>query len=366
MKAKKLIVAILAIVSMCCFFVGCLGNETPPQTAIVYVFNDDNKGVVSGVENEQEVTIGEEVSVSIVAKDGFLIKTVQWGDEEIVVNAMQTSFEREVFDDVEMFVSYEESTCVLTIVNDNTKGVVSGVTNGQEVTIGEEVSVSIVAKDGFLIQSVSWAGEAIVITQNKSVAFTREVVGDVELCVSYEKASCVLTIVNDNAKGVVSGVTNGQEIDAGSEISVTISPKEHYKISSVTLGGTSVAVTNENGFSFVSTVNASASLVVVYSPVLYSVSVQTSVEGDGDVSTEGTNSLGQITGVENGGLYEYGTVVTVVVTPKVAYGVTIVSITVNGQSVQVNPQGTTFNITIEEVNQIIINYVWSEGWTPNA
>ena len=106
--------------------------------------------------------------------------------------------------------------------------------------------------------------------------------------------------------------------------------------------------------------------MVVYSPVLYSVSVQTSVEGDGDVSTEGSNSLGQITGVENGGLYEYGTVVTVVVTPKVAYGVTIVSITVNGQSVQVNPQGTTFNITIEEVNQIIINYVWSEGWTPNA
>ena len=288
MKAKKLIVAILAIVSMCCFFVGCTCNETPPQTAIVYVFNDDNKGVVSGVENEQEVTIGEEVSVSIVAKDGFLI------------------------------------------------------------------------------QSVSWAGEAIVITPNKSVAFTREVVGDVELCVSYEKATCVLTIVNDNAKGVVSGVTNGQEIDAGSEISVTISPKEHYKISSVTLGGTSVAVTNEKGFSFVSTVNASASLVVVYSPVLYSVSVQTSVEGDGDVSTEGSNSLGQITGVENGGLYEYGTVVTVVVTPKVAYGVTIVSITVNGQSVQVNPQGTTFNITIEEVNQIIINYVWSEGWTPNA
>ena len=366
MKAKKLIVAILAIVSMCCFFVGCAGGETPPQTAIVYVFNDNNKGVVSGVTNEQEVTIGEEVSVSIVAKDGFLIKTVQWGDEEIVVNAKETSFEREVFDNVEMFVSYEKATRIVTIVNDNTKGVVSGVTNGQEVLLGAEVSVSIVAKEGFLIQSVRWAGQAIVTTPNKSVTFTREVVGDVELRVTYEKAPCILTIVNDNAKGVVSGVTNGQNIDYGSEISVTISPKEHYKISSVTLGGTSVAVTNENGFSFVSTVNASASLVVVYSPVLYSVSVQTAVEGDGDVSTEGANSLGQITGVENGGLYEYGTALTVVVTPKVAYDVTIVSITVNGKSVQVNPQGTTFNLTVEEVNQIVITYAWSEGWTPNA
>ena len=55
-----------------------------------------------------------------------------------------------------------------------------------------------------------------------------------------------------------------------------------------------------------------------------------------------------------------------VVTPKVAYDVTIVSITVNGKSVQVNPQGTTFNLTIEEVNQIVITYAWSEGWTPNA
>jgi hypothetical protein len=106
--------------------------------------------------------------------------------------------------------------------------------------------------------------------------------------------------------------------------------------------------------------------VVVYSPVSYSVSVQTAVEGGESVSTEGANSLGQITGVENGGLYEYGTVITVVVTPNVACEVTIVSITVNGKSVQVNPQGTTFNLTIEEVNQIIITYVWSEGWTPNA
>jgi hypothetical protein len=118
---------------MCCFFVGCTGGETPPQTAIVYVFNDDKKGVVSGVENEQEVTIGEELSVSIVAKDGYLIKTVWWGDEEIVVNAKETSFEREVFDDVDMFVYYEKASSILTIVNDNTKGQVIGVTNGQKL-----------------------------------------------------------------------------------------------------------------------------------------------------------------------------------------------------------------------------------------
>ena len=191
-------------------------------------------------------------------------------------------------------------------------------------------------------------------------------VGDVELYVSYERAPCVVTIINDNTQGEVTGISNGDEIKVGGSISVTISPKEHYKIAMVTFGGKRIVVTNEKGFSFVATVNESASLVVVYSPVLYSVSVQTAVEGDGDVSTEGANSLGQITVVENGGLYEYGTVITVVVTPNVACEVTIVSITVNGKSLQVNPQGTTFSITVEEVNQIVITYAWSEGWTPNA
>ena len=160
-KANKIIVAILAIVSMCCFFVGCTGNETPPQTAIVYVFNDDKKGVVSGVENEQEVTIGEEVSVSIVAKDGYLIKTVWWGDEEIVVNAKETSFEREVFDDVDMFVYYEKATSILTIVNDNTKGEVIGVTNGQKLDYNSEIRVVIAPKEHYKISSVTLGGKSV-------------------------------------------------------------------------------------------------------------------------------------------------------------------------------------------------------------
>lgn len=252
----------------------------------------------------------------------------------------------------------------VTVINDDQKGTVSGVTNGQTFEDGEAVSVSVIAKQGFKLESVKWDNEFVLITNPNGVYFTKTIEEDVVLKVNYstvseeppaQPAQHVVSVVNDEQKGTISGVTNGQTFDDGASLTITVSAKENYKIHAVVFATETIQVTDQTQFSFTRTVLSDATLSVAYLPISYVFQI------------ENDFTLGEITGIANGNSYEFSSTQNVTVTPKTQFGVRIKSVTFNGSPVAITDQnGFTFSVTIGKTNLLQVGYEWDAGWTPNA
>jgi hypothetical protein len=136
---------------------------------------------------------------------------------------------------------------VVTVQNDNAKGMVTGVENGALYQKGTVLSnIQVTALNGYKIVSIKWNGQSENISSDKSASLSAKTIsGNATLVVEYEPINYFVTIINDNAKGNISGVESGTPYIENTALSnIKITARQGYKIASVKWNGSYQTIIN--------------------------------------------------------------------------------------------------------------------------
>ncbi len=195
----------------------------------------------------------------------------------------------------------------VTVVNDDNQGTVTGLTN--PYLSGDSANISITAKLGYFISSITYDGGAISVTDQNAMTVNVQVTKNAQLVITYGQVSGTpsyqISLINDNTKGIVTGVTNGMTILEGSSLSFSVNALSGYYVQSVTYNGASLGVSaNATSFAYtINSINSTGDLVVTYAEILVVTPPSTYTV---NVIVDGTK--GYVTGVTSGVNYNENTV----------------------------------------------------------
>lgn len=153
----------------------------------------------------------------------------------------------------------EVKTYALTLSTDSGVESISITSGGEEVTdlahIEEEteLTATITLVDKYELSTVTLDGEAVNVTGGTYVFDMPS--EDVTLAVTTERVyDSSVEVTNDSAAGsytlTVNGTAStGEQIDSGDKVKITVSPNEHYRLSTLTVNGSAVTFA-DNAYEF--------------------------------------------------------------------------------------------------------------------
>ncbi len=125
--------------------------EITPNTFKVTVTNDSAKGSINGVVDGQYYAKDASLNITVIANDGYVIKSVTWGTESIaVINKNGITFTKLVSQDVRLVIEYEE----VNNATPDTPSVDNGNVDNESKGCGSSVMVSYVGIIALLVAGV--------------------------------------------------------------------------------------------------------------------------------------------------------------------------------------------------------------------
>ena len=321
----------------------------------VTIENDNAKGEIVGVENGKEYEKGTSKAIYITPTEAYEIESISFGGVlEELTDAQKTGWYgvKEIFEDTTITVTYKQIKTKVTVENDNAKGGVTGVENGQLFEFGADAEISVMSNPGYIISSIKWNGVAEVINydqQKYGYTFIATINENSTLEVTYSPLKKQVIVTNDDSKGTISGVTSGAEYGIKEGLEITITPNAEYVIKSVRWNGVEKVLSQTEKieeYSFYGMVGETNTLVVEYAVKNLTVTV------DNDASK------GEITGVTNGQTFINGQDAEINIKAKPGY--IISSIKWNGIAELFNydqqKQGYTFIVIVEKDSTLEVTY----------
>ena len=197
----------------------------------------------------------------------------------------------------------------------------------------------------FILRKKTWVAGEI---EKAKVAYTYLTESD-KSAVDISKADTLIAQIQEiygdhavtvNAENVtVNGVVSGTEYEYGTPLNITITPQYGRLISTVTVDGESIAVTDKTSLSFTLTVTKAHTISVTTELAKFA------------VTYTGNNMV--LNGISSGSQYFYGETLNGTVYP--AQGYEIVSITIDGVAQTITNQSVhQFSLTVSKAHNIVV------------
>ena len=254
---------------------------------------------------------------------------------------------------------------IASVNSDTSKGTVSGLTQGEELSLGQTVDISISAEEGFIINAITWNGSNIEITNKKEMAFSKVIdTAGASLVVTYNVEQFTLTLVNDSEKGSVMNFVNGATVASGSNLIVMVSAKSGYKIASISWNGQAITVTNDQEMSFEKQVTSATTLTITYEAVGGDSGSGSGDSGSGSgsqtpsttkctITKEFDKTMGSVGGVN--ATVDKGTTVNIRISAKEGYQIKSVKIDGKEQEITDGSQ-MTISYTVNKNIKIVVEF----------
>ena len=351
-KAIFSILLILALVLSCGF--AC--SESPSNAGkyddrfVVQIINNKDCGKVKGVNEYARYEDGTVLQISVTPKLGYKIYSVSWNNESVEFeNPHELSFSKTVSKDSTLKVVYARGYYQAFVINDNEKGTLTGIENGGSYQGGALFSLNAVAKENYVISEVLVNNQPYTVSDFKNFTFQVAINSTTTIEVKYAYHLRKVTIENDNAKGGVTGVENGQLFEFGADAEISVMSNPGYIISSIKWNGTREVINYDQqkyGYTFIATINENSTLEVTYSPLTKKVIVTND------------DSKGTISGVTSGAEYGIKEGLIIYVTPKPEF--VIKSVRWNGVEKVLSQtekiEGYSFYEMVGETNALVVEY----------
>lgn len=234
----------------------------------VTVSNEANKGSITGVSDGSSYEDGDELTITITAKEDYKIKSIKLNDGFLTItNSKVMTFTHIVTNETTLQVEYEEEVKLYAVtVNDEpSKGSVTGVVGGALYEDGTKLTIGVIANEGYVIKNIKVNGNTVTVTNSKAMTFTHTVTNETILQVEYEEEvkSYTVTVINDDSQGSISGVEN-KTYTEGTVLDIKVSAKDGYTIKSIVFGSKEIKFSSPVEISFSEKVNAEVTIVVIY------------------------------------------------------------------------------------------------------
>ena len=290
----------------------------------------------------ESVLHGEDLTFTVDAKDeSYEVTSVTatvGGENANVTNEGKEYTVSNVTGDVVITVNAAQKTYNVEI--DATNATVNGVTDGQKVNHGAEISFTVSATDGYEIVLVDakMAGKDIEVVMDGDTYSIPNVTGDVIIMVTTKLIEYTVDVNATNA--TVNGITDGQEIAYGEDLTFTVNANpgyENVKVSA-TVGGEDVTLSNEGNSYTISDIDGNVVITVTASQIVYDVTVNAE---NATVTVDESIAYGD----------------TLEFTVKAEEGYTVTKVTVNDKEVTAGSDGT---YTVENITSDVTIVVATE------
>ena len=296
----------------------------------------------ASVDVAESVLHGEDLTFTVTTENGYEISSVTatvGGENASVTNEGNKYTVSDVTGDVVITVNAAQKTYNVEI--DATNATVNGVTDGQKVNHGAEISFTVSATDGYEIVLVDakMAGKDIEVVMDGDTYSIPNVTGDVIIIVTTKLIEYTVDVNATNA--TVNGITDGQEIAYGEDLTFTVNANtgyENVKVSA-TVGGEDVTPSNEGNSYTISNITGDVVITVTASQIVYDVTVNAE---NATVTVDESIAYGE----------------TLEFTVKAEEGYTVTKVTVNDEEVTAGSDGTyavkniTSDVTIVVTTEI--------------
>ncbi len=148
------------------------------------VTNSSGKITVTGIENGQ-VDYGTNLTIVITAKQGAKITSITYNGASVtIINENTMTLNKTATENITLVVNGESKKFTVSVNNDDIKGTVTGVPS-EEIEYDKYVNVTVTAKTGYKIISVSYNEEEITVGNEISFTFGKQVKEDALITVTY-------------------------------------------------------------------------------------------------------------------------------------------------------------------------------------
>ncbi len=270
------------------------------QTFAVKMSVNDEKGgeiAISGAADLKAVEYGTELTVTVTKKEGYKLKSLTAGDEDIT-NSKQFTVKAAT----EVKAVFEQETfAVTTSVNNEAWGTIelTGASNFQAVAYGTELTVKVTEKEGYKLKEIQVNGKKI-----EGTTFVVKEASTV-IAVFEKKTFAVTASVNDENGGSIelTGATDLKAVEYGTELTVKVTEYEGYKLKEIQVNGKKI-----EGTTFV--VKEASTVIAVFEKKTFAVTASVNDEKGGAIAISGVSDLKAVA---------YGTELTVTVTENEGY-----------------------------------------------
>ena len=261
-------------------FGGVMTDGSVPTWTHEYLYaTRDGKTVAASPSTQPQ---GVRIEFIAVPQDGYRVK--EWRMNGIVVGGTAEKYVMTVDDNADITAVFEKKP-VVTVVYDASAGNVSadvgGAPMGAYVEFGSDVDFTIEPAGGYIVKSATLNGAPAALTvgsENTDKRFVTEndINADLKFKVSFAKKPVITATVGHGGSAEFVGtadftqknISNGDYVDFGTDITVTVKPDYKYVIDSVTVDGTPVALTtyeNTDDASFtLESVNADSDINIIF------------------------------------------------------------------------------------------------------
>lgn len=290
----------------------------------------------------ESISYGEDLTFTVDAKDeSYEVTSVTatvGGENANVTNEGNEYTVSNVTGDVVITVNAAQKTYNVEI--DATNATVNGVADGQKVNHGAEISFTVSATTGYEIVLVDakMAGKDIEVVMDGDTYSIPNVTGDVIIIVTTKLIEYTVDVNATNA--TVNGITEGQEIAYGEDLTFTVNANtgyENVKVSA-TVGGEDVTLSNEGNSYTISDIDGNVVITVTASQIVYDVTVNAE---NATVTVDESIAYGE----------------TLEFTVKAEEGYTVTKVTVNNEEVTAGSDGT---YTVENITSDVTIVVTTE------
>ena len=289
----------------------------------------------------ESISYGEDLTFTVDAKDeSYEVTSVTatvGGENANVTNEGKEYTVSNVTGDVVITVNAAQKTYNVEI--DATNATVNGVTDGQKVNHGAEISFTVSATDGYeIVVDAKMAGKDIEVVMDGDTYSIPNVTGDVIIIVTTKLIEYTVDVNATNA--TVNGITDGQEIAYGEDLTFTVNANpgyENVKVSA-TVGGEDVTLSNEGNSYTISDIDGNVVITVTASQIVYDVTVNAE---NATVTVDESIAYGE----------------TLEFTVKAEEGYTVTKVTVNNEEVTAGSDGT---YTVENITSDVTIVVTTE------
>ena len=310
--------------------------EALPVTTYTVEYADVTGATVEGAESVEE---GASLTFTVTAETGYEISSVTAtvggesvtpasnGNEYTIVN---------VTGNVVVTVVASKISYTVTANAQN-----ASVDVAESVLHGEDLTFTVTTENGYEISSVTATvgGENASVTNEGNKYTVSDVTGDVVITVNAAQKTYNVEIDATNA--TVNGITDGQEIAYGEDLTFTVNANtgyENVKVSAI-VGGENVTVANSGNSYTISDIDGNVVITVTASQIVYDVTVNAE---NATVTVDESIAYGD----------------TLEFTVKAEEGYTVIKVMVNDEEVTAGSDGTyavkniTSDVTIVVTTEI--------------
>ena len=289
----------------------------------------------------ESISYGEDLTFTVDAKDeSYEVTSVTatvGGENANVTNEGKEYTVSNVTGDVVITVNAAQKTYNVEI--DATNATVNGVTDGQKVNHGADISFTVSATDGYeIVVDAKMAGKDIEVVMDGDTYSIPNVTGDVIIIVTTKLIEYTVDVNATNA--TVNGITDGQTVVHNGSLTFTVNAipgYENVKVSA-TVGGEDVTPSNEGNSYTISNITGNVVITVTASQIVYDVTVNAE---NATVTVDESIAYGE----------------TLEFTVKAEEGYTVTKVTVNDEGVTAGSDGT---YTVENITSDVTIVVATE------